>query len=128
MEGMGMFERAEFRGGRSEIGDRLIMLLALATTIATATTAITTALTTWISTLPAITLVSLSLAFRSWTQIINFNLSIWMWSFSIAGVAIAFIFVRQFYMDQILKSEWNNRRPPTSDLRPLTSSVHYGYR
>jgi magnesium-transporting ATPase (P-type) len=116
MEGMGMFERTEFRGGRSEIGGRLTLLLALATTIATATAAITTALTTWISTLPAITAVSLSRAFRSWTQIINFNLSIWMWTFSITGVAIAFVFVRQFYMDQILKPESNHRRPLSSDL------------
>ena len=55
--------------------------------VATAITAVTTCLTVWISTLPANTPVSLSLVFRSWLRIIEFNACIWLCVFVLGALA-----------------------------------------
>jgi hypothetical protein len=86
----------------SQVRNRLIVGFAIATAAASAITALTTGLTIWISTLPAISPVSLSLAFRSWSRIIEFNLSIWLWTFFIASIAIALRFARWYWVDRMM--------------------------
>src|ERR1043165_9365545 len=81
---------------QKEIRDRLIHAVIVAAIVATAITALTTGLTIWVSTLPAVTPVSLSLVFRSWTQLINFNLSIWLWAFAISGLVALMSFTPWF--------------------------------
>jgi hypothetical protein len=109
-----MCERKDVRGRRSELRDRLTLGLAIALTVASATAALTTGLTAWISTLAATTPVSLSLAFRSWAQIIEFNLSIWLWTFSLVCLSAFVVFSRWFYVSRLFGHE--SPRPLTSDL------------
>ena len=58
--------------------------------VATAITALTTCLTVWISTLPVISPVSISLVFRSWPRIIEYNAYIWLVAF-VLGALVALI-------------------------------------
>jgi hypothetical protein len=92
----------EQRKNKSTLRSQLIHVLVAAAIAASAITAVTTGLTIWISTLPAITPVSLSLVFRSWERIIEFNLWIWLWTFSIAALAAAVLFAHWFYVDREL--------------------------
>ena len=65
---------------------KLLGVVVIASTI----TAFTTCLTVWVSTLPAFNPASMSLAFRSWSRIIEFNAYIWL-SLFVLGALIALI-------------------------------------
>lgn len=75
----------EVRGQRSEVRDFLTRAVIIAVIAASGITALTTGMAVCISKLPAVSPVSLSLAFSSWNQIFQFNLAIWFFVFCIVG-------------------------------------------
>jgi hypothetical protein len=99
MREMGMCETKEVGGQRPDVRERLIFALIVATIVASAITALTTGLTIWVSKLPVISPASLSLAVHSWSQIIHFNLEIWLCAFVIFGVVMLIRFSRWFCVD-----------------------------
>jgi hypothetical protein len=112
MRGMGMFKWKEMRGQRSEVRDRLIRAEITAAIVANGIAALTTGLTIYVSKLPAVTPVSLSLVFRSWAQIAEFNVEVWVCTFFIFSVAELVRFSRWYCVDRMS----GHPRPLTSDL------------
>jgi hypothetical protein len=99
---MAMFKREGARRQRSQIRERVISDLTVAAIVASGLTAVAVGLTIWLSTLPAISPVSLSLAFHSWLQVFTFNFVAWLCIFSMCSTVMLIRFLRWVHVDRHL--------------------------